>query len=165
MNTIKEGFTVPDRVIPPSLMDIIKASPSGSLEYTKGQTKKETEIEKKYRPRHTVTALSAKANRKECGDTNKYHSCNIEPHKAKALDPRYIHLAPDKVSSSTMYTHLSICPQTYQKNMDKLKKQTSSGQYPGYITNNYLDRTRYIDITDPIPVNPDFFVKGGGTFA
>jgi hypothetical protein len=164
----KEGFTVPDRVIPDSLSNVIKGSPSGSLGYTKSQTdlfKKETEIEKKYKPRQNVTAFSAKANRKECKDTNKYHSCKIEPHKAKALDPRYIHLASDKISPSSIYTHLSICPQTYQKNMNKLGKQTSSGQYPGYTTNEYIDRTRYIDITEPIPVNPDFFVKGGGTFA
>jgi len=164
---IKEGFDVPDRIIPDDLKAFIKVG-VGDISYTKEQTdlfKKETAIEKKYKSRHTVSALSAKANRKLCQGTDKYHSCKIESHKAKALDPRYIHLPSDKVSSSDMYSHLSICPQTYQKNIERLHKQTSLGQYAGYTDNQYIDRTRYVIIKDPLPVNPDFFAEGGGTFA
>ena len=45
------------------------------------------------------------------------------------------------------------------------KNKQSIGQYPGYTHNKYLDRTRYIKSDEPLPVNPDFFVDGGGTYA
>ena len=50
-------------------------------------------------------------------------------------------------------------PKTFFEN------QYSRGQYPGYTKNNYLDRTRYVRSEDPLPVNPDFFMDGGGTYA
>ena len=35
----------------------------------------------------------------------------------------------------------------------------------GYSSNAYLDRTRFYQSTEPLPINPDFFMDGGGTFA
>ena len=40
----------------------------------------------------------------------------------------------------------------------------SSGQYPGYTPNDYLDKIRYVVSDQPLPVNPDFFAKDGGTY-
>ena len=50
-------------------------------------------------------------------------------------------------------------------NIDILNKKKSTGQYAGYTDNNYIDRTRYVKSKEPLPVNPDFFLEGGGTFA
>jgi hypothetical protein len=49
--------------------------------------------------------------------------------------------------------------------MDKLRKKQTIGQYSGYSHNGYIDRTRYFKSKIPLPVNPDFFMKGGGTYA
>ena len=50
--------------------------------------------------------------------------------------------------------------------MEILSSKISIGQYSGYTTNDYIDKTRYLDIskTGPLPVNPDFFAKNGGTY-
>ena len=64
-------------------------------------------------------------------------------------------------------------PELYKMTLDPtipnpknfFKNEFSRGQYPGYTHNNYLDRTRYIKSEEPLPVNPDFFMDGGGTFA
>ena len=64
-------------------------------------------------------------------------------------------------------------PELYKMTLDPnipnptnfFKNKYSIGQYPGYTHNNYLDRTRYIKSDEPLPVNPDFFIDGGGTYA
>ena len=126
-------------------------------------------------------------------DTEKYHSCKIDhaiDTKPK-INLRYVNL-PDKLNESSEYNYMSNCPDKYKKTMDILvsdnmkpdpkmykiastppipdpktffENQYSRGQYPGYTKNNYLDRTRYVRSEDPLPVNPDFFMDGGGTFA
>ena len=48
--------------------------------------------------------------------------------------------------------------------MDILNKKQSIGQYSGYTPNEYIDKIRYVKPTLPLPVNPDFFAKGGGTY-
>ena len=164
---IKEGFTVPKRHIPDDLKAFIKTG-VGDLSYTPDQTslfKKETDIEKKYKPRHTASALAAKMNLKLCQDTDRYHSCKIDSDISRMNKFEIKRLPPRKVSSSNIYNHLSICPQAYQNNIDILNKKKSTGQYAGYTDNNYIDRTRYVKSKEPLPVNPDFFLEGGGTFA
>jgi hypothetical protein len=127
------------------------------------------------------------------GDGPNHHSCKIEDAKENKpnIDLRYVKPAPDKLHSGLNFTYLS-CPKRFQDTMDLLvkdnlkpdpelykmtldpsvpnptnffKNKFSIGQYPGFTENNYLDRTRYIKSTEPLPVNPDFFVTGGGTYA
>ena len=165
--TIREGFDVPKRHIPDDLKGFIKTG-IGDLGYTPEQTalfKKETEIEKKYKPRHSGSALIAKMNRKLCQDTNRYRSCKLENDISRMNKFEIRGLPPKKISSSNIYNHLSICPQTYQNNMNILNNTKSAGQYSGYTRNKYIDRTRYVKSDEPLPVNPDFFMAGGGTFA
>ena len=164
---VEEGFVVPERHIPDDLKKYIKTG-VGDLGYTTEQTalfKKETAIEKKYKPRHTGSALSAKMNRKLCQDTHRHHSCKIDNDISRINKFEIKRLPPRKVSSSNIYNHLSICPQAYQNNMNILNNTKSAGQYSGYTENKYIDRTRYVKSKEPIPVNPDFFLEGGGTFA
>lgn len=126
-------------------------------------------------------------------NTNKYHSCKIDEAKDNKpnVDIRYLNPGLNKLYDIQNYTYLS-CPKKFQDTMDVLvsdnlkphpelfkmtldpnipnptnffKNKYSKGQYPGYTSNNYLDRTRYVDSDEPLPVNPDFFVNGGGTYA
>ena len=127
-------------------------------------------------------------------DTDTFHSCKIkDPSESKQmLDLRYINPGSNTLDNSTDYTYLSHCPEKYKETIDilvsdqlkpdpELFKMTldptipnpdnffenkfSRGQYPGYTRNNYLDRTRYIKSDEPLPINPDFFMDGGGTYA
>jgi hypothetical protein len=126
-------------------------------------------------------------------NTNNYHSCKIEDAKDNKpnVDIRYLNPGLNKLYDIQNYTYLS-CPKQYQDTMKLLvsenlkphpelfkmtldpnipnptnffKNKYSKGQYPGYTQNNYLDRTRYLKSDEPLPVNPDFFVDGGGTYA
>ena len=122
-----------------------------------------------------------------------HHSCKIDDAKDNKpnVDIRYLNPGLNKLYNIQNYTYLS-CPKRFQDTMDLLVKENlkpdpelykmtldpnipdptnffnnkySIGQYPGYTENNYLDRTRYIKSDEPLPVNPDFFVDGGGTYA
>ena len=126
-------------------------------------------------------------------NTNNYHSCKIEDAKDNKpnVDIRYLNPGLNKLYDIQNYTYLS-CPKQFQDTMGVLvsenlkphpelfkmtldpnipnptnffKNKFSIGQYPGYTQNNYLDRTRYIKSYEPLPVNPDFFIDGGGTYA
>lgn len=126
-------------------------------------------------------------------NTNKFHSCKIDDAKDNKpnVDIRYLNPGLNKLYDIQNYTFLS-CPKKFQDTMDVLvsenlkphpellkmtldpnipnptnffKNKYSKGQYPGYTQNNYLDRTRYVESDEPLPVNPDFFVSGGGTYA
>jgi len=166
-DAIREGFDVPKRHIPDDLKGFIKTG-IGGLGYTPEQTalfKKETEIEKKYKSRQSGSAIIAKMNRKQCQGTDRHSSCKIDNVISRINKFEISRLPSRKLSSSNIYNHLSICPQTYQNNMNILNNTKSSGQYSGYTRNKYIDRTRYIKSKDPLPVNPDFFMVGGGTFA
>ncbi len=127
-------------------------------------------------------------------DTLKNHSCKLdEPIKEKQIiDFRYLNQAPRELNYSENYNLLPMCVEKYKTTIDQLisesiepdpkiynatldpsisnpkkffKNKYSRGQYPGYTTNNYLDRTRYIESDEPLPVNPDFFMKNGGSYA
>jgi hypothetical protein len=103
------------------------------------------------------------------------HSCKIDDalDNRPNIDMRYVNLPPSKLDSSSSYTYGTLCPETYQHNMKKLqpdedtffKNKLSIGQYAGYSNNAYIDRIRYITSDEPLPVNPDFFMTGGGTYA
>ena len=126
-------------------------------------------------------------------DTNKYHSCNIRDSEdtSPEIDLRYVNIPSDKLNESVEYTFnvqcldkfaktqellmedtLVIDPELYRQTLDPHMYDTSKffvnkysrGQYPGYSQNAYIHRTRYLDITEPLPTNPDFFLDGGGTF-
>ena len=127
------------------------------------------------------------------GDSPNHHSCKIDDAKDNKpnVDIRYLNPGLNKLYDIQNYTYLS-CPKRFQDTMDLLvnenlkpdpelykmtldpsipdpsnffKNKFSIGQYPGYTENNYLDRTRYLESDEPLPVNPDFFVTGGGTYA
>lgn len=122
------------------------------------------------------------------------HSCKIldaKKHKPN-IDLRYINPGASQLDKSNTYTYMGMCASKYKEAMDVLvsenlkphpelykmtldpnipnpknffKNKYSKGQYPGYSRNNYLDRTRYVKSEEPLPVNPDFFMDGGGTYA
>ena len=171
----KEGFDVPKRNIPKDLQDILTSSQFGDIEmiHSKSTTKPTSAPDlyskyKKFKKSTKAEALFAKSNFKECNDSDKYHSCNVATPKLQSIDTRYLNLPSTKLSSSNIYNQLSICPQTYATNMLKLHAKESLGQYSGYSENGYIDRTRYLKTEEgkePLPVNPDFFLKGGGTYA
>ena len=95
------------------------------------------------------------------------HSCKIDDalEDRPQIDMRYVNLPPSELNPSLSHTYVNLCPQTYQTNMNILDSKVSMGQYSGYSDNAYLDRIRYDKSDDPLPVNPDFFMNGGGTFA
>ena len=172
--SIKEGLDdkklkVPKRYIPKDLQDVIRSSKYGDIEYKDKEKIKSTKprLNNIYHKATKQEALFAKGNFEDCNDSGDFHSCNVATPKLKSIDIRYLNLPPTKLDPSNIYNNLSICPQTYQKNMEKLHKKKPLGQYSGYTRNGYIDRTRYFKTKDnePLPVNPDFFMKGGGFFA
>ena len=118
------------------------------------------------RHKNTIDAKFARINTKECNDSGDYSGCAISTPSPLKIDLRYVNIPTNQLDNSDIYTNLSICPKTYQNNMEILSNKISLGQYSGYTTNGYIDKTRYIDFkqTGPIPVNPDFFAKNGGTY-
>jgi len=111
-------------------------------------------------------AAFAKHDLSECADAGGYKGCAQPTPEVQTIDRRYVNIPTNQLHSSNDYNLLSICPQTYQANMEVLAGKRSIGQYSGYTPNEYLDKTRYVDVsdTDPLPVNPDFFRSGGGTY-
>ena len=178
-NDIMEGLDdkklkVPKRYIPKELENVLRSSKYGDLELKKDTSiKKDSTSKLDLRNRYKIykkvsrgEAIIAKSNFKECEDSGNYHSCNVATPKLESIDTRYLNLPPQKLDPSNIYNKLSICPQAYQKNMEKLHKKKIIGQYSGYTRNGYIDRTRYLKGTkEPLPVNPDFFMDGGGVFA
>tara|TARA_Y100000389_G_scaffold155894_1_gene156670 strand:+ start:404 stop:955 length:552 start_codon:yes stop_codon:yes gene_type:complete len=162
---VKEGLKIPPRHVSADLQDIIKSNKFGDMDMTQPKPVSSGGMSKLLNRRSNVSAEGARRNIKECSDTDKYHSCNIDFRKPPGLDPRYINLPTDILNTSDVYNHLSICPKTYQSNMDILQKKQTMGQYSGYSRNGYIDRTRYFESKEPMPVNPDFFMDGGGTYA
>lgn len=127
-------------------------------------------------------------------DSHGYHSCKIdEATKTKPiLDLRYVNQPSRELNDSSDYTYLPLCVNKYKDTMEilsseqlkpdeKIYKATldpsitnsdkffqndySRGQYPGYTPNQYLDRIRYLKSDSPFSINPDFFLKNGGTYA
>jgi len=135
---------------------------------SKSKSKSKSKGSIKHKKKHLISgeAEIARRNFKLCADTDQYHSCDV---KYRKPPPIYINPpAPKKLDPSNIYNKLSICPETYQTNMDLLRGKKSVGQYSGYSENGYIDRIRYIKPIKggvPLPVNPDFFMNGGGTYA
>ena len=50
------------------------------------------------------------------------------------------------------------CSDIYEVNYQKIKENPSTLQPFGYTSNEYLDKTRFIQTTEPLPVDPDFFM-------
>jgi hypothetical protein len=173
--SIKEGLDVPARHIDKELLDYLKVGKSGHIELSDKQKKiladrdkKETDIHKKIKHRKSFEPEIARQNFTLCKDEGNLHSCDIKYRKPPPIDQRYLNLPPTKLNTSNIYNNLSLCPQAYETNMIKLNKKKTLGQYSGYTENKYIDRTRYIETKkgkEPLPVNPDFFMKGGGVFA
>jgi hypothetical protein len=164
---VKEGLdlNIPPRHVSDDLKDIIKSGSLGYIEMSTINTVNVSAEDKLIKDKSNINAFISRSNFEECSDTDKYHSCNIDYRKPPGLDPRYINLPTDTLNTSDIYNHLSICPKTYQTNMDILREKQTIGQYSGYSQNGYIDRTRYFKSKIPLPVNPDFFMKGGGTYA
>ena len=164
---IREGFDTPKRWIDPDLQGYIKAGLT-SITLTekakKGEKKHLSEVHKKYNPRNNASAQIARSNRLECDESGNYHSCDISLPSPEQIDLRYVSLPTTTLDTSEVYTHLSICPGTYQNNMKLLSNKQSIGQYSGYTPNEYIDKIRYVESKIPLPVNPDFFRDGGGTY-
>jgi len=158
---------VPKRIIPKELQDILRSSSYGDIKLI---PKKEAKT--KGKPLHhrssNLDALKAKSDFELCEDSGGFHSCDVELKDRPSINYRYLTLPSTTLDPSNVYNHLSLCPQAYATNIEKLKKKTTIGQYSGYTENAYIDRTRYIEVkkgTKPLPMNPDFFMKGGGTYA
>jgi len=164
----REGFDVPKRAIDPDLLDYIKTGLGGAITLTdKAKTKEKghvSAVQKKFNHRNNSSAHIARANRGECSKSGNYHSCNISTPSPEQIDLRYVSIPTNVLDTSDVYTHLSICPRTYQNNMDILSNKQSIGQYSGYTPNAYIDKVRYVESKIPLPVNPDFFRPGGGTY-
>ena len=122
--------------------------------------------------------------------TNEPHTKNNQ--SCKILDAKKTNPGASQLDKSNTYTYMGMCASKYKEAMDVLvsenlkphpelykmtldpnipnpknffKNKYSKGQYPGYSRNNYLDRTRYVKSEEPLPINPDFFMDGGGTYA
>ena len=49
------------------------------------------------------------------------------------------------------------CPQLHADNYKKILNSNQIYQPFGYIKNEYLDKMRYYETDQPLPVDPDFF--------
>tara|TARA_Y100000590_G_scaffold416255_1_gene514835 strand:- start:809 stop:1069 length:261 start_codon:yes stop_codon:yes gene_type:complete len=49
------------------------------------------------------------------------------------------------------------CPQLHANNYKKILNSNQVYQPFGYIKNEYLDKLRYYETDQPLPVDPDFF--------
>ena len=53
---------------------------------------------------------------------------------------------------------LITCPENYGKNVERLTKQKQEIQPFGYSSNEFIDKIRFIETDQPMPVSPDFFM-------
>ena len=138
----------------------------------------------KYRNINTISKLEWNSNYLLASENKQLDTCkflyNIKPATNEIIKPLYykntinnnlllckwllknypINLSELRFKSD-IYNKLSICPKTYQSNMEILNNKRSIGQYSGYTSNEYIDKIRYINNPSiPLPVNPDFFIKG-----
>lgn len=165
---IKEGFDIPDRYIDQDLQSYLYISDSHKLhinpEITKYRENQLSKYSKEYHHKNNFKAEIARSNSLYCKDSGDYSGCNTSTPSPEKIDLRYVSIPTNIPNLSNDYTYLSLCPNTYQNNMKLLSNKKSLGQYAGYTTNNYIDKIRYIDSSEPLPVNPDFFYKNGGTY-
>ena len=172
---ILEGFTTPTRYIDRDLQDYLNIGNMNTLNLSKDEKNiQDSNINPILARQNSMSRIEgtfARMNTKECKDSGNYSGCILPSPSPRQMfidniDMRYISLPSTQLDPSSDYNFLSTCPQAYQKNMDILRSKTSIGQYSGYTPNEYIDKTRYIDISKsgPLPVNPDFFMKNGGTY-
>ena len=74
-----------------------------------------------------------------------------------------LYLNKDKIDSYTnykIYTNYPIqdCPKNYNHNLKRIKEFSETIQPFGYTNREYLDKTRFVKTTEPLPVNADFFI-------
>ena len=50
------------------------------------------------------------------------------------------------------------CSGIYERNYETIQERPRTIQPFGYTNNEYLDKTRFVQTTEPLPVNPDFFM-------
>ena len=50
------------------------------------------------------------------------------------------------------------CSGIYERNYQIIQDKPKTIQPFGYTSNEYLDKTRFIQTTEPLPVNADFFM-------
>ena len=67
-----------------------------------------------------------------------------------------------QVSNYTNYIDykkpLINCSGIHEINYNNIRKGKKTIQPFGYTDNEYLDKTRFIQTSEPLPVNPDFFI-------
>ena len=101
----------------------------------------------------------------ETQDKSNYHTCNFNEPEDKNIDMRYVDSAPLALSNSTEFLYNKICPDSYVSNLQSILQSKQKRQYAGYSENKYIDRIKYMEPSEPLPVNPDFFMPWGGTYA
>ena len=74
-----------------------------------------------------------------------------------------LYLNKDKIDSYTNYKNyteypIQDCPKNYNQNLKRIKEFPETIQPFGYTNREYLDKTRFIKTTEPLPVNADFFI-------
>ena len=50
------------------------------------------------------------------------------------------------------------CSNIYEQNYQKIKERPKTIQPFGYTPNEYLDKTRFIETSEPLPVNSEFLM-------
>ena len=74
----------------------------------------------------------------------------------------YLVLNKKQISNYTNYIDYTKpflnCSNIHEQNFQKIKERSKTIQPFGYTPNEYLDKTRLIKTTEPLPVNPDFFM-------
>ena len=123
-----------------------------------------------YLDENAFQAMAAKGLCTNEPSTTNYHTCEIQDaaQNRETVDLRYVTLPPSTLN--TQRSHLlgdPFCPQRHPEIMKTLDETSRTYDYSraGYSPNAYLDRTRFYQSTEPLPINPDFFMDGGGTFA
>lgn len=50
------------------------------------------------------------------------------------------------------------CSDIYGQNYETIQERPRTIQPFGYTDNEYLDKTRFVQTSEPLPVNPEFFM-------
>lgn len=126
--------------------------------------------ESNYLDDNAFQAMAAKGLCTNEPSTTNYHTCEIQDaaQNRETVDLRYVTLPPSTLNTERSHLlGIPFCPQRHPEIMNTLDETSRTYDYSraGYTPNAYLDRTRFYQSTEPLPINPDFFMDGGGTFA
>ena len=162
-----EGLDVPQRYLD-DLAGDLEEGPSGALRLTqsyKDTNQRPTDTQELYTD-HSLDAEMARSNFTDCKDSAGFAGCSITTPSPQDLSTLFVNRPKQTLNSSDIYNILPLCPTKYEEFMKTITTNDSQlvGQYPGYTSNDYLDKIRYIVSDQPLPVNPDFFAKDGGTY-